>query len=543
MNPFVPLIFLILGAIVTAGGALAPNWLQRGLVSLTPVGATLLALLAQLALGLRLPVEVTFSAWGPGTLFQAGLILRADQITWLFSTAILFAALAAFLTGLTRPGGPRLGPRTGSLLITTAALAAIQAQNLITLAVTWTALDIIYFVCLMLLARGERLEAQAVLSLAFNTAATFLVVAAALNVLNSGQRLFIIGESPLTSRAVLLLLLAVVFRLGVFPFHLSLPAEANIRQGLGTLLRLAPAAVALSLLAHVIAVAERLPLVPWLSAAAALGLLVGALQWWDTPDPRQGLSFVVLAHSSLALLAALNGGQAAGVGVLAFGLALILGGAALFLHNGYHESEKGWLAASISGALVLAGLPITVGFVAAATLYQALAVSGSWILLVVCVIGQLLLAASYVRLIFWPGEEMSKGEPALGVAYLFGLALPVLFAVVTGLATGALTKAFGASIPGLLSSENLTGLGAVLAAAIGGVGLWQFENVIRGRAERAWGSVTSAARLDWLYIAFWEVYRTFGRTLRTAADIVEGEGGVLWTIVVALLVWLLFRNR
>lgn len=543
MNPLVPLIFLILGAIVTAGGVLAPNWLQRGLVSLTPAGATLLALMAQLALGLRLPVDVTLSAWGPGTLFQAGLILRADQITWLFSTAILIVALAAFLTGLTRPGGLRLGPRTGSLFITAATLAAIQAQNLITLAVTWTALDIIYFMCLMLLARGERLEAQAVLSLAFNTAATFLVVAAALNVLNSGQRAFIIGESLLTGRAVLLLLLAVVFRLGVFPFHLGLPSEANIRQGPGTLLRLAPAAVALSLLAHVIVVAPRLPLVSWLSAAAALGLLVGALQWWDTPDPRQGLSFVVLAHSSLALLVALNGGQAAGVGVVAFGLALILGGAVMFLHNGYHDAEKGWLTASMGGALVLVGMPITVGFVAVSALYRSLAASGAWIILVICVLGQLLLAASYVRLIFWLGEEPSQAEPMMGVAYLFGLVLPLLFAVITGVAVGALTKAFGASIPDLLSPDNAAGLGVVLVAVIGGVGLWQFENVIRSHADKAWSSVTSAARLDWLYLAFWEVYRTCGRFLRTAADIIEGEGGVLWTIVVALLVWLLFRNR
>jgi len=543
MNPFVPLIFLILGAAVTAGGAFAPNWLQRGLVSLTPVGATLLALLAQLALGLRLPVDVTISTWGPGTLFQAGLILRADQITWLFSTAILIAALAAFLTGLTRPGGSRLGPRTGSLLITAAALAAIQAQNLITLAVTWTALDIIYFVCLMFLARGEHLEAQAVLSLAFNTAATFLVVAAALNVLNSGQRAFIIGESPLAGRAVLLLLLAVLFRLGVFPFHLSLPSEANIRQGLGTLLRLAPAAVALSLLAHVIAVAPRLPLAPWLSVAAALGLLVGALQWWETPDPGQGLSFVVLAQSSLALLVALNGGAFAGVGVLAYGLALVLGGAVMFLHNGYHESEKGWLAASIGGALVLVGLPITVGFVAASTLYRALAASGSWIILVVCAIGQLSLSASYVRLIFWPGEPLPKGEPMMGVTYLFGLAVPLAFAVIFGVAGGVLGRAFNTEPPGLLSSENIVGLGAVLVATIGGVSLWQFENAIRARADKAWEAVTSAARLDWLYVAFWEVYRFFGRFLRTAADIVEGEGGVLWTIVVALLVWLLFRNR
>ncbi|MBI5711862.1 MAG: hypothetical protein HZC38_00325, partial [Chloroflexi bacterium] len=50
-------------------------------------------------------------------------------------------------------------------------------------------------------------------------------------------------------------------------------------------------------------------------------------------------------------------------------------------------------------------------------------------------------------------------------------------------------------------------------------------------------------RLEWLYRIAWETYRLIGRSLRTIAAIVEGEGGVLWTLVVALMVWLLFFNR
>ncbi|MEK7325084.1 MAG: hypothetical protein AAB217_07490, partial [Chloroflexota bacterium] len=97
--------------------------------------------------------------------------------------------------------------------------------------------------------------------------------------------------------------------------------------------------------------------------------------------------------------------------------------------------------------------------------------------------------------------------------------------------------------PDLLSLENVAGLGAALVAVIGGVGLWQFENLVRARADTTLTAVTSAARLDWLYVFFWDVYRFAGRSLRTTAAIVEGEGGVLWTIVAALLVWLLFRGR
>jgi formate hydrogenlyase subunit 3/multisubunit Na+/H+ antiporter MnhD subunit len=542
MNPLIPIIVLLFGAALTAGGAFGPRGL-RGLASILPMAITLLALLVTLAMGLRLPAEATVSDWGPKTLFRSGLTLRVDLISWLLSSAMLLAALAAFLTGLSRPGGTRLGARTASLLITAAALAAIQAQNLITFAITWAALDILYFVVLILLAQGEGLETQAVLSLGLNSVATFLVVAAALDTLHSSQESFLLGASPLTERAVLLLFIAVVFRLGVFPFHLGLLFEANIRQGLGTLLKLAPVAVALNVLAHVMLLSPDLPLRPWLSVGAVLGLLVSAAQWWDLADPRQGLSYVVLAHSSLALLTALWGGPAAAGGVLALGLALVLGGAAMFLHNGYNDSERGWVAASVLGASVLVGLPLTVGFIAASTLYRGLAESGSWVLLVACVIGQLLLAASYLRLAFWPGEPIPKEEPLVSVAYLFGLALPLLFALIFGAAIGVIGSAVKASLPDLLSLENASGLGAVLVAVIGGVGLWQFENLVRARADTTLTAVTSAARLDWLYVFFWDMYRFAGRSLRTMAAIIEGEGGVLWTIVAVLLVWLLFRGR
>ncbi|MBM4424762.1 MAG: hypothetical protein FJ030_15480 [Chloroflexi bacterium] len=539
MNPFLPILWLLLGAAAMIVGAAVPR-LRRWVAGLTPAAASVLALLTALALGLRLDSRVTVSTWQPQSLFDAGLTLVSDRVSWLFAVVILAAVVGVFLTGLSRPGGPRLGPRTASLLIAAAAVAAVQSENLITLAIMWTVLDVVYFLSLVLLAEGEDVEKQAVLSLSFHSAATFCVIAAALDTLHLGQPVFLVGQSPLSNRAVLFLLLAVVFRLGVFPFHLGLPADANVRQGLGTLLRLVPAAVALDAFVHVLAIVPELPLKPWLSAAASIGLLVGALQWWDSADPRQGISFVTLAYSSLALLAALWGGPLAAAGVLAFGLALVAGGAALFLGNGFSESGRWWSIPAFAGAIVLIGFPFTVGFHGSVVLYSGLIAEGAWLLFAVCVFGQVLLTASTLRLALWPGEPTPTDEPLVGVAYLFGLAAPLLFAVVGGLAGNALA---GTTLPGLLAAQSLTALGVVVASALSGVGLWRFEGLFRARAESAWAAASSAARLDWLYTSFWEIYRLAGRVLRTVAAIIEGEGGVLWTIVAVLLVWLLFRGR
>jgi formate hydrogenlyase subunit 3/multisubunit Na+/H+ antiporter MnhD subunit len=540
MNPFLPILLVLTGAGAMLIGLALPRS-RAGVVGLVPVIATLLALMADLAIGFRLPSELTVSAW-PDAMFGTGLTLQADRTSWLFSLGILVAALAAFLTGLSRPGGPRLGERTASLLVVAAALAAVQSKNLITLGVTWAVLDGLYFVSLLLLAQGQKIQDRATLSLTFNIAATFCVLGAAIDSLSNGVGTFQLGVSALSERGALLLLLAVLFRLGVFPFHLDF-GDATIRKGLGTLLRLAPAAVAFSLLTHVVSVAPQLPDQSWLSLAAVLGLLIGAVQWWESSDPRQGLSYMTLAQSSLAFLAALWGGEQAGLGVLAIGLATILGGAVMFLNNGFNPEDRLWAIPVALGAYVLVGGPLMVGFIGAAVIYGGLITSGGWIVFIACVLGQILLAASYLRLVFAPAEETVKGEPIIGVAYLFGLIFPLAFALVGGLAVGSLAESVGEPALDLFAPQSLTALGAVVVSIIGGVGLWRFESMIRAQAGNAWSVASAVARLDWLYTLAWDIYRFFGRILRIAAAVLEGEGGVLWTIVAALLVWLLFRGN
>lgn len=509
-------------------------------IGLVPVTAALLAVLAGLLLGFRLPAEFTVSAW-PESFFGFGLRLMTDRVSWLFQLVLSIAAAAVFLTSLSRPGGPRVGSRAAGLVLTAVAMAAVQAQNLVTLAITWAVMDGVYFISLLLLARGERIESQATLSLTLNVLATFCVIAAAVDVLHNGQTTFLLGTTILSDRATLLLLLAALFRLGIFPFHLAISNEGNIRQGLGTLLRLAPAAVAFDLLTHVVVVSAKLPMTTWLSLAACLGLFVGALQLWFSSDPRHGLSYVILAQSSLGLLTALWGGTWAGTGVLATGLSTILGGTILFLNNGYNESERRWSIPTFVGVLVMLGGPLTVGFIGNAIMYSGFLASGAWWLFLICVIGQIWLAAAYIRLVLWPGEPMIKAEPIVSVAYLFGLIAPILAAVVGGVAVTGLTQSTGAPTFDLFGLPTLSAFGALIGAALAGFGLWRFESVVRARAQSL-ATVASAAQLGWLYPLFWELYRAIGRMLRTTADILEGEGGVLWTIVAALLVWLLFRS-
>jgi hypothetical protein len=242
----------------------------------------------------------------------------------------------------------------------------------------------------------------------------------------------------------------------------------------------------------------------------------------------------VIAQSGLALLAGLGGGV---VALAAQALALLSGGALLFLANG-HDEQRPWLTAlPVLGAAAMLGAPLTVGF---GGMQGLLGASGGLVLIGV-VLAHSLLVAGLLRTAFWPGTPLDGPPWALG-AYLGGLALPAALVLVTGLAGAALSASLGApgaTLFGFSGARSLTTL-IVLALTLGaGLALWRFERFIRPRSDVVGGWVLSVIRLDWLYRWVWNGFRALGSLIFTLAEVLEGEGALLWTLVAALLLWLL----
>jgi hypothetical protein len=49
-----------------------------------------------------------------------------------------------------------------------------------------------------------------------------------------------------------------------------------------------------------------------------------------------------------------------------------------------------------------------------------------------------------------------------------------------------------------------------------------------------WGKLFS---LDWFYQFIWLLYRSFGRIISFISNIMEGEGGVLWALILLILMF------
>lgn len=537
MSPLLPLILLALGVGLLVSGVL-PRFRFAGLVA---IGATSGALLSLLFLAFRLPSEATLSYWGPASLLPLGLVLAVDRLAWLFAAGILTVTLATLLTGVARPGGRRVVVRGAMLLMAFASVAAVFADNLITRVMAWAGLDLIYFLALVVLARSEGMEPQAVLNLSFNSIGTLLALAAAMLISRESPALSL-RDAALTPQSTVLITLAAAFRLGLFPLHLGLPAEATIRQGLGTVLRLIPAAVALETMARLAVFGFAEAVQPWLTLFGAAAALAGAIQLWSMDDPRQGLTYVVIAYSGVALLAGMTGGAQASLALAAHSLTLLLGGALLFLFNGHDEQHPRLTLFPLLGAAALLGAPLTVGFVGWAGLYNGLLEARSWPTLVGVVLAHIILAGGLLRTTFWPGQLL-EGEPLVRTSHLAGLLLLAGASILAGgLTTSGWMDRPAAGLFGLSGWSSLAPLGFVAATSALGFGLWRFEAAIRERAEVAAGTLTAFIRLDRLYRLAWGVIRGASWMINTLAAILEGEGAVLWTLVAALLLVLLFRR-
>jgi formate hydrogenlyase subunit 3/multisubunit Na+/H+ antiporter MnhD subunit len=539
----VPVLVLVAGAFGLLVG-MHPRFRFAGLVG---VLTALFAFLALVLMGLRpLPATNIVSNWRPEALFAAPLTFRVDPLAWLAGLAIAVITLSVFLTGLARGGGRRLGARAATLMIAAAALSAVFSADLVTLAVAWGALDLLYFLVLVGLADTD--ERQAVLSLALNAAATLLVVAGAVRLTTLGQSTDFTQAAP-PARAALLLALAAVFRLGLFPLHVGLPLEVNLRQGLSTLLRLAPAAVALMLLARLLSGEGIAVLRPWLTVAGVAALWVGAAQWWIAAEPRQGLPFLVVSQSGVVLLTGLWGGPAALAGLAAQGLALLLGGAVLFLYRGFEERAPWQAALPGLAAAALAGAPFLTGFTGHWALYTGLIAQGNFLVLLLALAGQALLGAGLLRLCFARAEPAAGPEvdlPVVRAAYLAGLGLPVVFLLLAGLSPGGLAGFLGAGgVPGFAGLFDLNGLVAIaliVLAALASLALWRYEGELRARTETTWAALAAATRPDWLYLGAWQAVRAAGVVLGMASALLDGAGAVLWAVLIGLVLWVSFTG-
>lgn len=357
--------------------------------------------------------------------------------------------------------------------------------------------------------------------------------------------LIVLSTEPLNLQAQLLLLLAVVIPLGVYPFHLWLDTDAPRPAGQQLALQLLPALAALYMLGKF-----QLPLLSSLSwiALVVAGLLGSAMAAWLSDDHARKWLYVTINRATWVTLA-LSLFRNEPVASLIFPLTTLALSMMIWalVSSGDRRLSRGW--ARWLALVFMMGFPFTTGFALNHSLSRlATSVIGFpvWVLVLA---SQTLLVAAVLHPTPENGDEDATSDFLPANRLVWTMVLVVLFGVWWGFFPSSLARTVGLTLPPAYASVFaqirtagvLTGWMTLLLPLILGWLLARGRQRFLSGMESWQHRIADIVSLLWLEkllragLHYLSVFVGFG------ADILDGAGQFGWVLVALLLLWLITR--
>lgn len=536
--------FLLVSISILSGGAAlaAIGAAARGrYLAIVQALAAALAL-AALAWGRRsLPQEIVMLAWRPVSLFGTPVGLTLDSHTWILALAVVAPVFASALKQATYPTEPPFQPAL-MLAMSAVALAALGAANLLTLALTWGFVDVVYGIALLHNADRSTVHRRQLI-IGLNGVATLLAWIACIFLeqdrLSSYWRLITIAPIVQT-----LLALAAMLRSGIYPMYVWSWNERSDESP--TILHLMPMLIGLGLWVR-LATLDALPgeeLWAWLALACAL--LAGLLAWLHHAT-RQTLPYAMMGYAALLIFA----GSGAGLSATALTL-----GAAVWLLAAYGlsaspplrpDSKPGirnlWGLAGLIALLTLAGIPGTLGF-AYRTALQAGLSQARWVWWGLATLSEALLIGAALRYLLTPAPAPATSSRWRAIVLAVSLVLAALPLIMFGVWPNLLLDPPMEPAPvSTLDIRGWVGWGLPLMTMLALAAALHLVHL----SDQAHESITQTSRiiahmfnLGWLYNLALNSVRRGARLIGGLAALTEGKAALVWTllfIVLALLYW------
>jgi len=518
ISPLIPIWCLFAGVgLVTVSALLHFRWLSLVMALVITIAA--IALLLQVR---QLPLTAVVLDWRPVTMLGSTASLRVDGTAWLFALALLVAGGSVALTwtvtleqGHRAPSG---SIQALTLAMLTAGLGSVFAANIITLFLCWGLLDGLFSLAL-LACGGPASGRRAQFALGLNGLATLTVWVVAVLIeqarLSPYWHLLILPTNMRDWIAV-----AAALRLGLYPLHIWESSELDCPERT-VLVYLIPAITGLALWAR-LAVIQGLPSSNAWPAIALVTALVGGIQAWVQPDPRESLPYLALGYGGMLILSATVGKSPAAS--LATGSASwLLGLTLLSVGRPLARATWPWAIPTALGAATLAGLPWTTGFLSRSAFYQGAVGEPLWML------GMAFLAESFLigAMLHWLLTPDTTPLPQ-GVWARIGYAVALAVAVAPVVMWGVIPSPAGVSLSNSMGTLTWVGLGAPLAGA---AVLTLFARSVRAQLG-GWGrTIAEVLRLDRWYSVVLPLLRIPARLGAALGNVLDGNGAFLWMLI------------
>lgn len=459
------------------------------------------------------PLVISVMQWKPDSLFSASPTLLLDEISWTFGVALGVFPLAVLLIDVVQFADVDSNGWAAGLAMTGLGLLAVFAENPITLLLAWAVMDLSETLMLLLRVSTSGQRERVVVALSVRLIGILLVVIATIQSISLGKTVVFNAIPPEISG---LLLLAAGLRLGVLPPHQPFFQEPPLRRGLGTIVRLTPVASSLVILARIASVGVPLSWQPYLLLVAVISALYGSYAWVQAPNELDGRPFWILGMATIALVSTIFQLPAA---TIAWGLALLMTGGILFLTSNRTRFVS---ILSFVGILGASAFPYTPAW-AGGELY-----SNSGIMMpIILILAHALLVSGYARHVIRHTPDLEDVEQWMLIVYPIGLILLIM--THWGIAWSQdLASQSGDSILSFGWWGGVISIGVVAIFM-----LFRRQQVsLPVSVSTTLGSLLSP---EWIYRILWWLYRNLSRAFSAISQILEGEGGILWSILMLIL--------
>lgn len=530
--------FIVLGLLIIAAFIIViiqRNKSRVGAAWIIALIASSSAWLVLFLLRLFLPLSLELLRWSPAELFQGTLGLNLDYFSWPYAIAVMTLCVASISTQTTLISIKESTPKwLASLILTALTLISLASSNALTLAMTWSIIDLTEFFYEIRSSSPYRKQGHLMGVFVVRILSTFTLVFAT-SVAWQVQPNFDLNQIP--SSSGIFFLLAAGLRLGVLPIHIPFIVSDDESQQTAFAFRLAPVASALTLIAHL--PKDFLTINPTLfiiiQVLNLIAMLYASMMWVSKKTDIEAQPYWIVALSAFALQCALNG-EAANSRV--WGLALLLSGGLLFAFNPPIRRIRFIPALGLIG---LVGLPYTL----LASGWQSVLGQNLSFMSVIVLISHSLLVLGYLRYVVEASGAVTGLEKHARVTFPLGLIIIFQTIVILGLIAWPGVLTLGVWWAGLVSLV-ITGL-VILVLKIMGVQNLRADLPAKLPYYRIIAPVirflSAFFSLKWFYSALSWLYRRVLRFESFGSQIIEGDGGVLWSLVFLLIIFLIFVSK
>jgi hypothetical protein len=522
------------------------------------------------------PQLIGLLRWEPVPFFPTSPVLLIDNISWYFALAIMSLSLSLIITSISQLGqslrSAQIPNRSemmevqgssgeaqsssepvkfedinttshwqswaGMSVLTSLGLVAVTAGNLLTLLLAWAALDVFELIILLGQVMASKSRERIILAFTARMAGIGTVILAGIIPWSQGISLSFDAISQSTS---IYLLLAAGLRLGVLPLHLPYIQVLPLRRGFGTILRLVPAASSYILLVRVADVGVIGPASPYLVGFTVLAGLFAAFNWLNAQDEINGRPYWLLGTASLAVASAILNRP---IACIAWSTASILSGGMVFSMSMRHKNLSPLAFLAI---ISLSALPFTPTWMGV-SLYEYSNSFTNWIprlLFFLLSFGLLIthsvLLAGFMRHVL-RGIISSDVRTAEHIERWVWLLYPLGLVVIV-VANFLIGWRLYPNLNDVTLSGWVTGILTVIISGILWYAAMRYPRVLSYRNLAVKGSaINRFFSLDWMYSIFWKVFSLLTRLSSLISTILEGDGGILWAMVLFALIFVFLQR-